>query len=147
MLNSDPRWANRDFPSLEGGRENWLLVSKSATKIFLQWNTNSVLYMGLVIVISLLTVLVQKTDVLLCCCHYSAVHKRKHSDPSTTPAQIWTHLSCFLTSEWCTCCPSPSLWSWRVGPSPPPSPKPPPCCWWVCERGEEVMTHSWNLHR
>ena len=38
--------------------------------------------MGLVIVISLLKVLVQKTDVHLSCCPYNAIHKCKHSDPS-----------------------------------------------------------------
>lgn len=35
-------------------------------------------------------------------------------------SQIHTHLWCFQTSEWCTCCPSLSLWSWRVWPSLPP---------------------------
>lgn len=64
-----------------------------------------------------------------------------------------TYLWCFLTSEWCTCFPSRSLWSWRVGPSPPPSPKPPPCCrWfvWVGRAGDLcgcTNTHTGNLHR
>lgn len=46
-----------------------------------------------------------------------------------------TYWWCFRTSEWCTCSPCSSPWSWRVGPSPPPWQKRQPSCRWCVSSG------------